>query len=251
MRRMCIWLTGIAMILLGTVPGYGQSVADIDLDEWAFNNNGTVYDGITGPPSQGLEDNGFNYDTGIGTLVWTITTLTDITSYYLIAFLDHELDEDENVFYNESGQTTNSLAVGQSWEIDEPGYRNTATPGDIYDHLLAGNLDNAVGLTQGSSKPETYTAPDDVSMALGWKFALKKDETATIKFLTAETAPSSGFYLTQSDTDSQAKIYFSSTLEITGGGVPPSGQVPEPATMILLGSGLLGAAGFGRRRRPA
>ena len=73
-------------------------------------------------------------------------------------------------------------------------------------------------------------------------------ETATITFFLQDALPPGavplGLYLTQYDPDSQSSIYFWSRLTIGGGG-----QVPEPATMLLMGLGLTGVAVFRRRFR--
>jgi hypothetical protein len=60
----------------------------------------------------------------------------------------------------------------------------------------------------------------------------------------SDTAPASGFYLTHTDPDSEATLYFYSTLIIKG--ISP---VPLPGSLLLLGSGLLGLMGYGWRRR--
>ena len=199
----------------------GASAATIDLFEWAFNNDGTINSTVL--------PGGINSTTGLGT---ASITISGAGAHYFIAYFDHEIDEAINTFFNESGGVVGAPAAGQSWEIDEPGF----VYGDIYTNFLAGTLDNSYGLPPGEL--------DDVSMALGWSFSLLAGETATISLQLATTPPLGGFYLQQIDLDSQENIYFSSSVRIGGEGP----VIPEPATMLLLGSGLAGLVGFGRKK---
>ncbi len=201
--------------------------AQTALFEWGINNDGVIT-GVGDPLPPGSV---FDTSTGLGGVRMVFSSPG---AHSGILYVDHELSESLNTFFNELGAVTGSPLAGQSWEIDEPGF--SADPGDIFDNFLAGALDNGIG----------KSGQDDVSMALGWDFNLAPGETGTINFLLSPNQPVGGFYLTHSDPDSGESIYFSSSLRIDGGNV----VVPEGQTVLAGGLlSLLAALGVWRSRR--
>jgi hypothetical protein len=77
-------------------------------------------------------------------------------------------------------------------------------------------------------------------MALGYEFILAAQESAMLTFTLGLVPPAGGFYLVHTDPDSDASIYYSSTLTI----------IPEPdlAWLPMALAGLC-AACFGARQR--
>lgn len=223
MRKVAFILaTGAFMWGLGL--GSAQAVT-FGLFEYAFNIDGFVYEGDSTPIN--VNKGAFDATTGLGVVDVTISGLG---AHYVASFFDLEIDEASNTYFNEYGSFSGSPATGQSWELDEPGY----VFGDIYANFLIGDLDNSNGFP-GS--------PDDVSMAMGWNFILDADETAKITFSISAAMPTSGFFLTQTDPDSQESLYFSSLMSINNGE-----PVPEPSTLFLIGTGLAVLASRCRRK---
>ncbi len=147
-----------------------------------------------------------------------------------VSFLDAEIDESSNTFFNEYGETGGILAAGQGFEIDEPGF----VFGDIYTNAFAGMLDgtNAVPISD----------PDDVSLALSFVLGtLAPGQIARFEMMISEDGDSLGsFFLQQRDIDpaSTTVITFSGTAAI----------VPEPGTVVLVAGGLAVLARRTRQR---
>jgi len=185
--------------------------AEVVLFEYALNRDGLV--GTALPPGSTLD-----LGTGLGALTLSFSTPG---LHYAGLFVDHELDEALNTFFNELGTTgPGSPPAGSSWEIDEPGFNG----GNIYDHFLLGQLDNSVG----------RLAPDDVSLALGWDFILTPGESAAVSFLVTEDRADLGagaFYLVQLDPDSGRALYFTSSLRVSGGSGVPANSLSTTSPM--------------------
>ncbi len=239
------FLLALSILAVGSSSVYAKTI----LWDWAFNVDGDLYP--TGASTFGpIDANNFDSVSGIGSLTWSTS---DVGSHSFMAAFDHDIDASTNTWWNEEGSTIGSAAAGQSWEIDEPGYWLTYdtdsdgtndTTGDIYGHLQAGNpFDERIFNGQLTT--------EDVAMGMGWDFSLAANQEALITLSISDTLTlndmTDGLYLCQYDPHSNVLLSLTSTLTITTTGDPGPDPIPEPGTILLFGSGLLGIARYTRK----
>lgn len=224
MRKRCLLSAKLFVFALSSLQFHIAQALPIttSLEDWIFNIDGTIHEQFAGDP---LPTTGALVE-GLGTLSLDVT---GGGSHSVIGYFDFEIFEDFNTFFNESGAATGVPAIGQSWEVDEPGF----IFGDIVDNVFAGSLDNSVGVTPGNE--------DDVAFAIGWDFSLLDGDTSSIDFIITDMLPTVDFFLTQTDPDLVESIYFYSVLNIqtTGDPAGPTVVVPEPPTIYLMLTALL------------
>ncbi|MCP5417600.1 MAG: PEP-CTERM sorting domain-containing protein [Chromatiaceae bacterium] len=226
--------------------------ATVDLKEYGFNVDGT-YTSNAAPP--GVNLGAFDTGSGLGTIT---ATITGIGAHFFGGFFDHELSQGINTPFNETGFAVGTAAAGQSWEIDEPGFgicpSNNCPPdpfdyqGDIFVNINDSDptinyLDNLIFYDWFAN--QTYTPPDDVSMAMGWLFDLLVDEIARITLVISTDVNDmiGSLYLEQRDVDTGEQLFLSGSLNIS------TVAVPEPSMLLLLALGQLALLGILRARQ--
>lgn len=203
-------ITLATLSLACVLPKPSAMATEISLFEYAVAVGGATYSpGATLPPS--INSSAFAFDTGLGVLT---VSVAGAGPHFVGLFLDHEIDEAVNTFFNEHGASSGSIDSKQLWEIGDP------FEDDIYNNFLAGSLANKLG-------PNLDPNGDDVSMALGWRFDLEPSQNALVRFHLSLMPPAitPDFVLTQNDFESAASVHYWSDIRITGdvNPVPDSG----------------------------
>lgn len=137
------------------------------------------------------------------------------------SFLDAEIDESLNGFFNESAVVLGALAPGQGFEVDDP------FQGDLFSNLLAGTIDNTNAFASSEG---------DVAMSLSFELgSIGPSESAQIQIMISEDGDFVGpFAIEHFDGDprSETRIAFS-------GLATSEAPIPEPSATALFLLGLL------------
>jgi hypothetical protein len=219
--------------------------ADSSVQDVLFNVNGA----ITQSAFPGIANtSGYNATTGLGTLVLTFNP--GAGTYFIDAGFDLSVGNQSVPtvpFWNEYGASGGTLAAGQSWIIGTGASPNDpSTAYQVFNAVAAGGALPGTNSVPGASDNYTQqcstgaSCNNDVASGMGFSFTLGAGEEAVVTLNFSQTAPGSGFYLSQThpidpDDNSATTIYF------TGSEVnQPVGVVgtPEPGSVLLLGLGL-------------
>ena len=172
---------------------------------------------------------------------FTNNTAAAISGVSFVSFLDAEIDESINTFFNEFATVRGTLAAGQSFEIDEPGFAF----GDIFANAAANALDDTNALPPGS--------PDDVAMALGFSIGtIGVGQSAVVNLMISEDGDSLGtFAIDHEDNDPAAttRITYSGAFQLNSP-PGPAPAIPEPTGALSFGLGLCLLGLVLRQKRP-
>jgi hypothetical protein len=241
------------LVVLSLLFAMNVSADQISLFDWGLYLNGTVTRSIADLPGNVTISDGF-FETGLGTITMSFESVSP-TNISTAMFFDYEIDEQVNTFFNEYGITGGtSVDPRLTYEIDEPGFSTGDYIGDIYDNFLDFSnrgLDNKTfydGYTNTNLSDFESPISDDVSMAMGWQFALNGNETAVLEYTVSSSTPETGFYLAHMDHNSLGTgIYLQSRLNTSSVNV----NVPEPSAFSSLGIGIIFLLFFYRRQKKA
>lgn len=242
-RNLFLMCAVILLAGMGASRALAQDTPSLQ-DIW-FNVNGSSTE-LSAP---GVSLGGYNMSTGLGTI--TFTDLNTGAGYFNTWW-----DEEVGVpFFNEFGSTPGA-ALGdpnETWEIGDNFLSN------IFNDAAAGSLTDTNYLPEGADNflggcdPGAGACNGDATTALGYSFNVASGDEEIITLKVSQTAPTSGFYLDQTNPNEDGtgyvgNVYFSLSAEqVPNGNQPPPPSTPEPSAWLLMLTGL--AAGAARLRR--
>jgi len=257
MKRWSFWQL---FALCGLIVGVQSARAtEIGLADWCINVNGSV--DATNPadnPSNGCNggtNSPFasislsNFDTtlepganALGTATQSVSiTLTPGQENYVAFYADYDVDYNTYGSFDDSATAVNAVPANWSYELDNPETSN------LFGDFAATN--NSTPLAN-SNNVGTPSGPPTQCCDAAWAMAIDNINvlaggSGNVTFIISTTAPTSGFYLQQTNATTSDSIYLSAVVSVQN----PVGGVPEPSTFALG----LGAAGvtlaLARRKR--
>ena len=194
------------------------------LYDWSANINGATFNPPALPGS--VDSTGFDFATGLGTMTMTFAAGTHYGGVYLNIYFDSGLGFVSDA-YGAVGGAASSL---ESYQLADPNL------GQLWLNFVNNALD-------GTNTVSTYSPPGpppgaccDVGLALIRRVTVNAGNTGSLTFVIGTSQPSSGFFLMETSHDSGETVYLSESFTQSEG---PQPAIPEPATWLLMSSGVV------------
>ena len=235
--------------LIGLLPQ--ASASTIGLSDWCVGLNGNISTACNGAGSGGsnpgggsINLSGFDQtlENGTNNLGSVLVTLAPGQNQSVEFYADYDLDYPTYGSFDDYATVGGSLPSGWSYSANSPDITNSGGPtGSVLFDQFANNALDDTNHVPTPGEPPTNCC--DVAFALSIsQLNVAPGGTGTVTFTVSTTAPTSGFYIEQTNQDFGDSIYLDATVNIQGGGT----TTPEPSTFVL-GLGLIGIV-LGRKR---
>jgi hypothetical protein len=239
MKKRIALQVGVCGLILGAQAMFAGSTA---LNDWCLNLNGDINTACNGAGSGGPSGAGSidlsAFDTTLSPAMNNLGSVT-ITlgvgnNQYAAFYADYDLDFGATGSFQDFAPAVGAPPAGVSYELDDPNVSN------IFSDFAANTLlnTNNVGTFSDPSGPNGVCCDVSFALALGG-IDVATGGTGTVTFDVTDTAPTSGFYIQQTNGIVGDSIYLQGIVAVSNPTTGPSGT-PEPSTFLL---GLLGAAG--------
>ena len=185
------------------------------LNDWCFYvntldinhscNNGSGTDNFLPPVEPGTFD--YVHLNDSNTLGTATVTLAGGQSYNVFAIYNYDIADGGGL--NEFASAVGSLAIGQVYSVGVMGSR--ATPGSLYSQFASGTLDSTNHLDSCS----TPGSCGDVAVSIGYtNLVVPAGSNTTVNFVVSNTPPDSGFYIAQTDSNTNQQTRTNTRLMI-------------------------------------
>jgi hypothetical protein len=160
---------------------------------------------------------------GVNTLGTITIALGPGANQFVSFYADYDVSFSLYGSFDDFASTSGALPAGLSFSVNDP---NTSS---LFTQFSSNTLDGKNLLVP--SGPPTNCCDVAFALSLG-NINVAAGGSTTATFVVSDPAPASGFYIQQTNQDTNASIYLQGNV----GGLGPAPAVPEPSTfgMVLL-----------------